>query len=96
MNSPYIWLSIFAENGHFDNGYFRQKFHMEGEFVQIRELALVIIFSIFTKNDNFGLKIKILHFLKIRPSAYSSSTLNFSIRGFLKFHTSDMYLYFQF
>ena len=69
---------------------------MEGEFVQIRELALVIIFSIFTKNDNFGLKMEILHFLEIQPSAYSSSTLNFSIRGFLKFHTSDMYLYFQF
>ena len=68
--------------------------HMEGEFVQIRELALVIIFSIFTKNDNFGLKMEILHFLEIQP--YSSSTLNFSIRGFLKFHTSDMYLYFQF
>ena len=33
------------------------KNYIQGEFVKIREFALVIIFVIFPQNDNLGLKI---------------------------------------
>ena len=49
--------------------------HILGEFVKIREFILVIIFVIFTENDDFGLKMKILKFSGIR------NKVNFNPRG---------------
>ena len=39
-----------------------------GEFVNVRELTLVIVFVISPKNENLCFKMKILKFLGIQPS----------------------------
>ena len=41
------------------------EYHKSGEFVKVRKFTLVII-VICPKNDNFGLKMKILKFLGIQ------------------------------
>ena len=41
--------------------YFKNlKNHLEGEYVQIQEYDLIILFVIFLKNDSLGMKMKVL------------------------------------
>ena len=61
-------FEIFHKNSRYRNGQFEEnrENHIKGEFVQIREFTLVIIFMIFHQNDNWGLKMEIWKsFMKI-------------------------------
>ena len=61
-------FSIFTKKANIEMAISKRKCenHILGEFVKIREFILAIIFVIFSrKNDNFGLKLKILKIFDI-------------------------------
>ena len=73
--SPYIiWLYMIFQNFHEDNYYRKGQFqensknHIWAELAKIQEIALVIIFTIFSKNGKFRFITKILKFQGIWSS----------------------------